>query len=246
VFATTGGGLAAFDAAGTERWRLAGDDDWLGLVDFRGSTSASDQVALAVRIGDGVRWRVVDASGAVVYETTFTQSPVVVPISSGGWLVLAGTTLYRIEGSERREVGTLPLMPGRTARMSADILGNAYIYVGDAAGTLFSVGVTGQLRWRQFYPTQPTPIAPVIRSDDGCLLYGLDATGVFHVFDAATGEVVNQMQFYAGGIQNGSPPARLLLPMQGRRVLVGAGFLSAITLDATAISNGTIEACVLG
>jgi hypothetical protein len=248
VFATDGGGLAAFDTTSAEKWTLAGDEDWLGLVDFRGGSTSdsSGQVALAVRMGGGVRWRVVDASGGVVYETTFAQTPVVAPISSGGWLVLAGTTLYRVEGGDRREVGTIPLITGRTTRMSADVLGNAYIYVGDAAGTLLSVGATGQIRWRQTYPAGSTPIAPLIRSDDGCLLYALDATGMFHVFSAATGEVVNQMQFYAGGIQNGSPPARLLLPMAGRRVLVGAGFLSAVTLDASEISNGTIQACVLG
>jgi hypothetical protein len=125
-------------------------------------------------------------------------------------------------------------------------VGNAYIYVGDAAGTLLSVGTAGQVRWRQTYPTDPKAVAPLIRSDDGCLLYALDADGVFHVFSAATGEVVHQIEFYAGGVQNGSPPARLLQPLSDRRVLVGAGFLSAVTLDAAAISSGTIEACVLG
>ncbi|MEP7292623.1 MAG: peptidoglycan DD-metalloendopeptidase family protein, partial [Chloroflexota bacterium] len=243
VIVTEGGGLSAFDPMGVALWSLPGAASIIAVSDFQ---TNGVQVSLAVRTAEGVRWRVVDAAGQVAYETTFRRAPLIAPVISGGWFALDGTTLYALSGSERREIASLAPAPGRTARIAADPLGSAYIYLADEASTLISVSASGQIRWRQTYPVAPSTLAPLLRTDNGCLLYALDEDGALHVFNAATGETVSNIQIYAGGIQNGSPTARLLLPQAGNRILVSAGFLSAVVLDGAAISGGAMAQCVLG
>ncbi len=243
VFVTEGGGLAAFTPMGEPLWSLPGEDEITGVSDFQ---TNGTQVALAVRTGAGVRWRVVDADGQLRYETTFARVPLIAPVLTGGWLALDGSTLYSITGGERRELAAVTPAPARTARMTADLLGNGYIYLADAASTLISISSGGQLRWRQTYPVAPATLAPLLRTDNGCLLYALDEDGALHVFSAATGEILNGKQLYAGGLQNGSPPARLLQPLPDNRILVGAGFLSVLLLDGAAVSGGALNDCVLG
>lgn len=245
VFVTDSGGLAAFSAAGAALWSLDGVGEIIGVSDFQ---TNGEEVALAVRLanGEGVRWRVVGADGMVRYETTFAQIPLIAAVPMGGWRALEGMALYGIDGGERRELGTVAPARGRTARMTADVLGNIYIYLADAASTLISVGANGAVRWQATYPVAPSTLAPVMRTDNGCLLFTLDEDGALHIFSAATGERVGGKQIYAGGVQNGSPPARLLQPQPGNRLLVGAGFLTTVVLDSAAISSGALDACVLG
>jgi outer membrane protein assembly factor BamB len=243
VFVTDGGGMAAFSATGEALWSVDGFGEIIGVTDFQAN---GEEVALAVRTSAGVRWRVVSATGDVRYETTFAQIPLVAAVPAGGWRALEGTVLYGIDGGERRELGTAAPAASRTARMTADVLGNAYIYLADQASTLISVGADGQVRWRATYPVAPRTLAPVMRTDNGCLLFTLDEDGALHIFSAATGERVGGRQIYAGGIQNGSPPSRLLQMLPGNRLLVSAGFLTALVLDTAAISGGALDACVLG
>jgi hypothetical protein len=242
AFVGEDGGLAAYTPQGEALWSLTGAGSVIGVIDFQ---SSGDQIALAVRRVDGVYWRVVTADGQVAYETVFARTPQIAPVSGGGWFALDGATLYHV-ASKPHAVATIDQTPGRTARMTADLLGNVYIYLGDAESTLLSISPGGQVRWRQTYPAPPSAVASLLRTDNGCLLYALDVDGALHVFNARTGELANQMQVYAGGIQNGSPPARILQPLPGGQILVGAGFLSAVLLDGAAISDGAMQDCVLG
>lgn len=242
VFVSDDGGLAAYTPRGDALWSLPGAGSILSVVDFQ---TSGGEVALAVRRASGYDWRVVGADGQVAYETTFWRTPQIAPISGGGWVALDGSTLYRI-ASAPQEIATIEQTPGRTARMTTDLLGNIYLYLGDDESTLLSISPGGQVRWRKTYPTPPAAVAPLLRTDNGCLLYALDMDGAFHVFNARSGELVNQMQVYAGGIRNGSPPARLLQPQPGNRILIGAGFLSAIVLDGMAIGGDALHDCVLG
>lgn len=68
---------------------------------------------------------------------------------------------------------------------------------------------------------------------------------MLNVFNALTGELITQSGLYPGGVQNGSPRARLLSVDSNERVLVGGGFLSAITLDGTQL-GGVSSQCLLG
>ncbi|MCC6804946.1 MAG: peptidoglycan DD-metalloendopeptidase family protein, partial [Anaerolineae bacterium] len=242
VFVGEGGTLAAYTPQGEALWSLPGVGAVVGVIDFQ---SSGDQVALAVRRVGGVHWRVVAADGRIAYETTFASSPQIAPVRGGGWFALAGDTLYHV-ASRPRAVTSIDAAPGRTARMTADLLGNVYIFVGDRDNTLLSLSPGGQVRWRRTYPAPLAAVAPLLRTDNGCLLYTLDVDGALHIFNARTGERVNEKQIYAGGIQNGSPPARILQALPDGRVLVGGGFLSAVVLDGAAISNGAMQNCVLG
>lgn len=241
VFVSDEGGIAAYTPDGEELWSLPGERPIIGVVDFQ---SSGDDVALGVRTASGVYWRVVGAEGEVEAELVFVQTPKIAPAAEG-WYALDGTTFYHV-ASTPRQIASLDTGAGRTGRMTADLLGNVYVYLGDDESTLLSLDANGRVRWRQTYPTPPKPVAPVLRTDNGCLLYALDMDGMLNVFDASSGEVVNQIAFYAGGVQNGSPPARILKPLPGGRILVGAGFLSAVVLDGAAISGGSMDACVLG
>ena len=244
VFVTDDGGLAAFTPQGDALWTVAAEGSIIGVVDF---SSNGQQVALALRVPGGIRWRLVDADGTVAYTTTFEHTPLIAPVLSGGWLALDGSALYHVANDgDQRQIAVVNPAPGRAGRLTADLIGNAYLYLADRDSTLLSISATGQPRWRVNYPAAASALAPLLRTDDGCLLYALDDDGRFNVFNALDGSLLNQKQLYAGGIQNGSPRARLLEPLDAKHILVSAGFLSAIVFDADAISGGATQACLLG
>ena len=244
VVVTDGGGLAAFTPTGDPLWTVAAEGSIIGVVDF---SSNGQQVALALRVPGGVRWRLVDADGTVAYTTTFEHTPLIAPIMSGGWLALDGSALYHVSSDgDQRQIAVIEPAPGRAGRLTADLVGNAYVYLADTNSTLLSVSAIGQPRWRVRYPAAASALAPLLRTDDGCLLYALDDDGAFNVFNALDGSLLNQKQFYAGGIRNGSPRARLLQPLDAKHLLVSAGFLSAVVLDTDAISDNATQACILG
>ena len=251
IIVTEGMGLAGYSPHGEALWSIPGMTETasadaslplrIAMLETNGT-----QVGFAVRDSGGVRWQLYDAQGRLSFETTFsTPTPVIVPAHNGGWLALDGGTLYRIHNGERTALASIAPIAGRTARMAADIIGNAYIYLGDSDATLLSIGPMGEIRWRSTYPYPVTSLAPLIDVGAGCLLYSLDADGVLNVFNALTGELVTQSGLYPGGVQNGSPRARLLSVDSNERVLVGGGFLSAITLDGTQL-GGVSSQCLLG
>ncbi len=243
VFARPDGGLAAYTPSGESLWTLPGSADFLSVDTL---VSSGSEAAISVRTSGGVHLSIVSAAGKTLYSLTLAHAPLIAPILSGGWLVLDDTTLYHIDDENAEPLATLSSPPRRTARLTADLVGNAYLYLGDPASTLLSISATGQIRWRSHAPTPPTALAPLLRTDTGCLLYLLNESGGFSVFNAHTGDLITQRQLYAGGIQNGSPPARLLEPLANNRVRIGAGFLSTVTLDSAALSNGALQTCVLG
>lgn len=251
IIVTESMGLAGFTPFGDLLWNIEGMADTastdpslplrLAVLESNGS-----QVGFGIRDSGGVRWQLIDAQGSRIYETTFeTTTPAIVPAGQGSWLALDGGRLYRIRGGERSVLAEIAPIAGRTARIATDIIGNAYIYLGDSDATLLSIGPMGEIRWRSNYPYPVTSLAPLIDVGAGCLLYSLDADGVLNVFNALTGELITQSGLYPGGVQNGSPRARLLSVDSNERVLVGGGFLSAITLDGTQL-GGVTSQCLLG
>jgi len=70
--------------------------------------------------------------------------------------------------------------------------------------------------------------------------------GMFRVLNAADGTVMTQRQLYAGGVRNGSPPARMVRIEAGNRLLVSAGFLSLYLLDGTALAGSALGECNAG
>jgi murein DD-endopeptidase MepM/ murein hydrolase activator NlpD len=244
IFVTNDGGLNAYDLAGASRWSLPGSAAFSRVVDFQ---NGGQDAALLVRAGESTRLRVVSAAGQTSFETTFdSAAPLLAPVPGGGWLVLDGAALWRVHDDSKSLVTRLDAAPGRTANLTADALGNAYLYLGDWDSTLLSINRGGQVRWRTTYPAALAVIGPLLRADNGCLLYGLDDDGAFHVFDASSGELSAERQIYAGGIRNSSPAARFLRPQADNTVVVGAGFLTTVVLDGAALGGGVLDRCILG
>jgi murein DD-endopeptidase MepM/ murein hydrolase activator NlpD len=260
IFATEGGGAAAFATDGTPLWAVPGESsgDTPGRVvyfDAQGET-----IALAVRTGDSTRLRIIER-GSVVSDTTttghtafaFAQTTPLLAVNEpraayggGGWLRASGNTLVRITPQGEQTLATLSPGAGRTARLASDQTGNSYLYLGDSERALVSFTADGHERWRVAYPAGRSDIAPLMAVGRGCLLYTLDATGWLNVFDAATGTLANRVRLYPGGVQNGSPRARLLKADSADRVLVGGGFLTTMILYGELLGGQAGMNCLSG
>lgn len=247
VFALPDGGLQAYTPLGDPLWTLPGDANGeTRIVHFE--TGTQGEIALGVRVSDdtraanAVRWRLIDPSGAVLHETTFAAARAFTALPGGGWLVLDGAQLYRVASGTETAIAQVTPPAGRTARLASDIVGNVYVYLGDADSTLLSLDPYGGVRWRTTYPAGLTSLAPLLDVGGGCTLYTLDPDGMLNAFDTISGDLVAQRQLYAGGVQSGSPRARILQVDTAERIRVNAGFLSTFTLDGTALGRS----CLLG
>jgi len=240
VFATADGGLDAYTPLGALLWRVPGAGAAARPLEL---ASSADQVLALTRTSGGVLVRVVSADGAVLFETTYSDAAAAAPDRSGGWLLLDGPSIRRIAGGENHSIGTLAPPPGRTARITVDVMGNIYIYSAD--GALISISSGGGARWRTPYPAAGA-LPPLLATGGGCLLYSLDASGALNVFDTSSGALLRQAQIYAGGRRSGSPAARLLTVDANERVHAAAGYLSVVTLDGWALSGLSNTDCRLG
>jgi hypothetical protein len=252
IFLTDGGGVAAYTSSGERLWELpplttvvAAETDALPPRVASFETNGSE-IAVAMSASDEVSWRLVDTSGALVYETVFERTPVVAAIPGDGWLALDGTSVYRVDGSARHELATIAPLPGRWARMVADSVGNSFIYVGDPTATLLALDPAGGVRWRTTYPRSVGTLPPLMAVGGGCLLYTLDLGGTLNVFSATDGSLINRREVYAGGIESSSPRARLLRADEYDRVLLGGGFLTTVALNGAALGGEAMSLCRLG
>lgn len=249
VFANQDGGLSAYAPDGTLQWTHAGvGGGGMGAtpVDFSRGSINGGQVSLSLRREDGaVEWSALDATGQVTSEMTFPRTPVAAAVPNG-WVILAGTSLYRTTSGGVEQYGTVSPPPGLNARITADAMGNAYIYLNDSQSTLLAVDAAGGVRWRSYYPWQGSGVPPVLQVDNGCALYALDRDGALRIFDAQDGGLLAERRLYAGGNRNDSPAARLIQPLGANQVLVSAGFLSVYLLDANAMTGDALSSCLLG
>jgi murein DD-endopeptidase MepM/ murein hydrolase activator NlpD len=241
IFATRDGGLAAFDPTGAPLWTLPGGDPIDAVYHFE---AHENTVGIGIRRGGQFRWRSVTADGALLYEAALAPNPLVAANPAGGWLLLEGASLDRIVGGDRWTIGTTGQIAGRGARLTVDLLGSSYIFLGDAESTLLSVGAAGEPRWRVNLPYRVEQ--PLLDTGNGCLLYVLAADGVLSMFSTGSGALINQVSLYAGGSRTSSPAARLLAVDQWDRLLVGAGFLSVVQLDGVALNPTVAANCWLG
>lgn|SRR5690606_28518136 len=252
VFLTDGGGVAAYTPNGERIWELppltsvvAAETDILPPRVTSFETNGSE-IAVAISTTSEVSWRLLDTSGRLIEESFFERNPVLAPIPNDGWLALDGATLYRINnGGERTELATITPEPGSFARMVASADGSSYIYADDPETTLMALDPQGEVRWQIEYPFPTGVLPPLLAVGRGCLLYSLDVDGTFNVFSTADGSLVNQRKVYAGGIQSGSPRARLLRADEFDRVMVGGGFLTTVALDGLALGGEAVSECSL-
>jgi hypothetical protein len=243
VFAQPGGALAAYDAAGTALWTVPAVSDAGRVTHFEAS---GQQVAVGVRAAEGIIWRLVDAQGQVTFTGQFDDQPLVAPAWDGSWIGLDGAQFKRFVQGENHTYGSIGLTPGRAAAATVDLLGNSYVYMGSSANTLISLNPDGGLRWQVIYPQTASSLAPLLRTGSGCLLYTLDATGILNIFSTATGDLIHQMELYAGGDRSSSPRARLLRVDTNETIQVSSGFLSLVMLDGWALGGTAMNECRLG
>jgi murein DD-endopeptidase MepM/ murein hydrolase activator NlpD len=244
IFVTDGGGLAAYTPSGDAIWSLDAPDD-AGDVLHADSNSAA--IAVSVEVEDGVLWRAVDSTGSLIYERVFDDEPLVAHAPDGSWTLLTNAGLLRLNGGVMQTIGGVNVRVGRTAAFTVDALGASYLYAGDSARTLISWDAAGAVRWEATYPSSEAEIlSPILQADTGCLLYSLSVEGQLYIFDAISGDLVNQLTLYAGGSQSRQPRARLLQPKMDGTVDVNAGFLTMMTLDSPTLGDGVMESCVLG
>lgn len=243
VFATAGAGLVGYDAGGTALWSLPAGDPTAQVVSFE---SSDGQVALGLSGPDGFSARLINADGSLAYETQFDREPSFLPVKADHWLVLEGARLVEIANGNVKRLATISPAPRRTARMTADTLGNIYLYLGDPNSTLLSLDAAGQERWRVQHAQPAGSLAPWMETGNGCLLYMLDSDGALNIYNSADGALLHQTSVYAGGRRSSSPRARLLEANAAEQVVIGSGFLSLVTLDAAALVDGALDRCLLG
>lgn len=245
VFVTEGGGLSAYTVTGDPLWSVEMPDQ-NGTVLY--SEANGSTMAMIVDLNARYIWRVVDASGNLLHDVTFQTRPVAAPVADGSWMLLVDSTLRRVHAADNHVIATVDVSPRRTARLVADVVGNTYLFVGDIDNTLIAWDSLGGQRWQVKYPALTAILLPpLLRVDAGCLLYGLDGDGRLSIFNTMDGSLVNQVNLYAGGSQSGQPGARLLDidPAVGK-IILGAGFLSLVTLDANALAADALSSCWLG
>ncbi len=237
IFAMPDGGLTAYDATGTKLWSLPGVSDQISYFGQNG-----DHLALATRFSPEVVWRQINQDGQVIGETSLAAAPVVTPLPDNNWLALANNELSRLAIEGGILLAKIGLAATPDSRMAADSTGSTYIYLADSQRTLLAVSADGTTRWQITYPRQTNERAPLLAAGNGCLLYSLDSDGMLNVFKASDGQLVNQLQLYAGGRRNGRPQARLLRVDAAEQVYVASGFLSMVILDGRKL-GGDITGC---
>jgi len=247
VFVTDGGGLAAFDAAGTALWTVEG----AGADRVLYFQTNGQQIVLVTRTEGSIRWRTVDARGRIAPgERGFDRFTAAAPLPSGDWLALDGAQVWRTRIGENSVAtdlaATVSPTPGRTAAMTTDSMGNSYFFLGDAQDTLLALDATGNARWRVNAPYLGGFLPPLLDVGNSCLLYALGVDGQLSVFSTADGALITQRQLYAGGSESGSPNARLLNVNGNDQVQVGAGFLTMAMLDGTTLGGERYAGCLLG
>ncbi|MDX1992118.1 MAG: peptidoglycan DD-metalloendopeptidase family protein [bacterium] len=256
LFTAPDGGLAAFSPEGQIQWTLpAPANAQVNGSGFRVLEFATNPdplhgttIAQMLRVENQVVLRVVNPAGDTLFDALVGTNAVIAPAMSGGWMLLADNRLQHIlPTGDALTLGEVNAAPGRTARLASDVTNNIYLFMGDAENTLLSWDHQGGVRWRVRYPAVSEGLLPpLMKSDLGCLLYILDADGRLNVFNAATGDMLTQVELYAGGTQNRRPAARLLDLLPDGRVRVNAGFLSTITLNSAALGGEALNSCLLG
>jgi hypothetical protein len=245
IFPLDGGGLAAYDPLGQPLWSMPAPEDDSGRVlslEANGST-----VALKVENGDGYLWRMTDAQGTPLYEASSRSELLAAPVADGSWALLVDGELLRVNPAGNEVIGTVAAQPGRTAQLAADIAGNTYYYSGDADSTLISWDAGANQRWEaEFTEDGSSLLSPLLAADHGCLVYGLNSSGRLNIYDARSGELVEQIWLYAGGDRTRRPASRMLSPGPDGTLHVSAGFLTLFSLDSRLLAAGAVDDCLPG
>lgn len=232
------GVLSAFDASGLALWTLPALGDRSVAVS---AVANGSLIGLAARRDGVVTWRVVDADGAILSQTLLAATtPIIAATPANTWLILDQNALKQATSAAVTPLATVAPMPGRGARMTVGTDGAIIVFLADADASLILLNTDGTQRWRVRYPASLSS-APLLAASE-CAVYALDGDGMLNIFNATDGVLATQVALYAGG-DVGTPNARLLRAFTGDQIVVGAGFLSALLMDARVLAPALVDSC---
>ena len=238
------GNITVYNLDGQVQWRETGVIN--NTSRFVGIQTSDSQLIYVLNTREGYILRLLDANGLLLYEAIFRAEPIITPTASGSWIIAGNGQLWEIVNETSRIIADINITIGPTATLTTDRVGNIYLYTGNSDDTMRSWNEQGELRWAVGYiAVGETLFAPILETDNGCILYSLDVNGRLHQFNAMTGELISQITLYAGGNRTRRPSARSLAII-GDQLQVHAGFLTTITFDNRSLGAGILESCVLG
>ncbi|MEZ4669162.1 MAG: PQQ-binding-like beta-propeller repeat protein [Anaerolineae bacterium] len=233
IFPTADNTLTAFDASGSTIWQRTATEGSRFI--YLGSND--NQLGIVEQSTNEAKWLDVNADGQIVGETPLTSTPVVAPQPDGSWLIIDGLQVKRLHGGQNQNVATLDAAPGLATQLVSDSSGNIYIYVDVATRQLVALAADGSPRWNIAYPNAENTSLPLLAVGNGCWLYSLESNGQLNVFSGADGQLLNQLDLYAGGRRTTQPLARLLTVNSAEQVQVSSGFLTMVTLDGSQLGG---------
>ncbi|MFN8379144.1 MAG: PQQ-binding-like beta-propeller repeat protein [Anaerolineae bacterium] len=245
VFATSGGGMAAYTPTGTPLWTVPALADETEAPRVLALEASGNDVALVVRTANGPLMRIAQ-DGIALLEHDLADPAFIAPAAAGGWLALDGNKLVWLHDAANSQRLQLERAPARGSRFTTDSMGNIYLYTMGDPATLSAYDADGKLRWQVDAPSGRQGLSPLLATGGGCLLYTLDADGAFRAWRKEDGVLAAERQLYPGGNQSGSPRARLLVASPADLLTVSAGFLSVMHFDGLQMAGDAIADCKLG
>ena len=231
VFMTDEGQLAAFTPDGAPIW----ETEPLGERAVRWAVSGD---RLAVATPDNAL-AIVDRAGAVLVRRAFEALPVPFAAGAGGFWVLAGTVIERLDPAL---TWSALLDAGRPFGAGAELVtgpdGSLYVYSGEGRA-LHAWGPDGVARWIAFMPGSHLR-PPLLAIGSGRLLYALSTDAQLLVFDTEDGRLIVQLGLYDGGVER-TAAARWLAVGPEEDVRFGGGFLTVAGLDGAALLAGAAQ-----
>ena len=221
VFATEDKTMMAFTPDGSLLWETA-------PLAGRFERWAIDKDRLAVATRDN-QLSVIDVTGQVMYQQTFSALPIPFVAPEGGFMLLIGSAVLQMD----RALNVTPLFDTGLqflsgAELQRDPSGSLWLYTGEGR-SLYTYRPDGTLDWIAYMPGSHLR-PPLLGIGSGRLIYVLTTDGQLLAYDTRDGRLAAQLALYNGGV-DGSAAARWLDVAADDTVTFGAGFLSVVTLN---------------
>lgn len=213
--------LAAYNPDGSPVWQSAPLDGGLEHWAISG-----DRLAVSTKTH---QLTVLDATGGLLYQSTFPDLVVPFAASEREFLLLHGGDVSRID--QALTVTTL-FNTGRPITSGAELVptpsGVVYIYTGEGR-SLYAHAPDGTLLWIAYMPGSHSR-SPLLGVGGGKLIYALTTDGQLLVYDTTDGHLVAQLALYNGGAE-GVTLSRWLDVQMDDTVRFASGYLSTVTIN---------------
>ncbi|HVO72109.1 MAG TPA: PQQ-binding-like beta-propeller repeat protein, partial [Aggregatilineaceae bacterium] len=228
IFATEDHTLMALTPDGNLLWETAPLDGrlerWAISADRLAAATHDDELS------------VIDATGHVLYQQTFSGLPVPFAAQDGGFMLLIGSSVLHMDSA----LNVTPVFDTDLQFLSgAELLrgpsGSLFLYTGEGR-SLYTYQPDGTLDWIAYMPGSHLR-PPLLGMGGGRLIYVLTTDGQLLAYDTQDGRLAAQLFLYNGGV-DGSAAARWLNVRVDDSVTFSAGFLSLVTLSGLDLLAG--------